>query len=396
MPATTSAGAEISNEPTVYRGLAALAWIHFVNDGASNILPGALPAILIALHKSPALAGALMSALIIGQSLQPLTGWLSQRVGPAKVLLVGVCGTTIGGALIGWVPNFTLLLLLVAFIGLANACFHPPAVAAARGFAGRRSGFGLSVMLVGGETGRGLWPLLASVVIVGLGLHRLWIPAACGLVTVPFLWRAMPKLPVARVPQRIVWNGKKLSVALLLLWAGMRGVIIFGSVTYLPILWHQTHGGLVAAASLIMLLLLVGIIGNVSGGHLADVLGRRRVLMASALACSLCLLGVIELHGALLWVSVALLGIALFSTLPVTVLIGQDLFPENRSMGSGVAMGLANAVAAALLVGVGLASDWISVHGVFWILFGVALALAPLALILRVGPFQVRSPGKSG
>lgn len=42
--------------------LTGMSWAHFLNDGAANYLPGVLPAILISLNLSVALAGTIMAA----------------------------------------------------------------------------------------------------------------------------------------------------------------------------------------------------------------------------------------------------------------------------------------------------------------------------------------------
>ncbi|MHB1434110.1 MAG: hypothetical protein ACYCVZ_18590, partial [Streptosporangiaceae bacterium] len=57
-----------------------------------------------------------------------------------------------------------------------------------------------------------------------------------------------------------------------------------------------------------------------------------------------------------------------------TVLIGQDIFPENRSMGSGIALGLANAIGAVLVLGIGFLVNTHDVSTVFWVLGGISLA----------------------
>jgi MFS family permease len=61
--------------------LGAMTWAHMVNDGAANYFPGILPAILADAHEPLSLAGSLVAAMAIGQALQPLVGWISDRVG---------------------------------------------------------------------------------------------------------------------------------------------------------------------------------------------------------------------------------------------------------------------------------------------------------------------------
>src|SRR5699024_10655094 len=133
------------------------AWAHFLNDGASNYLPGVLPAILISLNLSVSYAGVFMAALIVGQGVQPLVGLAADRSGGRASVVVGLRGTALGGAWIGWVPNaWTLVAVLIA-TGLCNALFHPRALVGVRTISGDRAGTFISIFLIGGEIGRGLW-----------------------------------------------------------------------------------------------------------------------------------------------------------------------------------------------------------------------------------------------
>jgi FSR family fosmidomycin resistance protein-like MFS transporter len=131
-------------------------------------------------------------------------------------------------------------------------------------------------------------------------------------------------------------------------------------------------------------MLVVGIIGNVGGGHLADRIGRRPILAGSSLAGAALLAVFLLTSGAAQWIALGLLGIALFATLPVGILVGQDIFPENRSLGSGIALGLSNGLAAVGLMGLGLISSAVPPLHILWLLVAILLAAALLAL--RLGP----------
>ncbi|MCY0870118.1 MAG: MFS transporter, partial [Firmicutes bacterium] len=140
LPATTALD---TREPKSHLGL--LTWAHFLNDGSSNYLPGVLPAILIALHEPVAAAGTLMAALLIGQALQPLTGILSDRVGGKSIFIIGLLGSAVGGAMIGFSREVWLLVLFLFMIGIGNSLFHPQALAIVRAAAARkRQGLSLS------------------------------------------------------------------------------------------------------------------------------------------------------------------------------------------------------------------------------------------------------------
>lgn len=363
--------------------LSLLSWLHFLNDGSANYLPGVLPAVLLDLHEKSGLAGSLMAALLIGQAMQAPLGWLADRWGGKQFIIMGLLGSSVGGALIGWSSTIWMLIPVLFFIGMGNATFHPQALAAARSQAGSRGGLGLSFFLIGGELGRGLWPWIASVVVVYLGLHALWLLALPALLSIVLFSRSLPSMPTRNVlANRIDWKCHRGPLVRLIAVASLRALVIYGLVTYLPILWHEHGHSLTEGAALVTVLLGVGIIGNLGGGHLADVFPRRLVLMESLLGAGLLLGLFLVTSGFFQWVVLALQGILLFASLPLTVLIGQDIFPENRSLGSGLALGFSNGLAAAMLIAGGLIVDHFSIDLWFWVLVGCSFVAALLSLTL--------------
>ncbi len=362
--------------------LLGLAWLHFANDGAANLLPGILPAILISLHQSPALASGMMAALLIGQALQPALGWLADRLGGRSFILWGLGGTSLGAATIGVVPNFWLLILVLICIGLANSAFHPQALAAARRLAGPGHGLSMSVFLVGGELGRGIWPLLASLVVVHWGMQNLWVLMIAAFVSMALLHRNLPNPAPRPHAGKIAWCKHLPAASYLVTFSALRFLAIVGLVTYLPISWHAHGGSLVGGASLISVLLVVGIIGNIGGGFFADRLNSRLLLGASSILVAAFLALYLILPIPWGWPTLAALGIVLFASLPVTVLIGQDIFPENPSLGSGIALGFSNGLGAIMLLGFGAAVQLLGVDRSLWVIVLLTVISAPLAFAL--------------
>lgn len=378
-------------EPPRYVPLLSLAWLHFVNDGAANFLPGILPLVLATLDRPPALAGTLMFALLAGQALQPLAGLLGRPLGGRRLMWFGVTTALVGAALVGWASSLPAVFLVLALIGLANACFHPQALTAARRFAGDRGHFGVAVMMLGGEIGRGVWPLVASLVVVLSSIHELWIPALAALATVPVVHRLMPPAVVPSTAFHVHIRGRLPATARLLLYATLRGTVVTGAVAYLPLLWKARGGGLVGGASLVTLMLVVGLVGMLYGGHLADRFGRRPVLVAAGVLMAACSILVAWGAGPALWLGAALLGIPAFATYPVTTVEGQDIFPDNRPFGSGVALGLGNALGAGAAALLGLSVDVIGLPMLFGVLALVALASVGPALLLRASAGSSRT-----
>lgn len=378
-----------ADDSTRFAGpLSGLTWAHLLNDGSANYLPGVLPAVLVSLDQPVRMAGVLVASLTIGQALQPVVGWFADRTGGRGFTVAGLLLTSLGGALLGVAHGLGVLVALLLLIGLGAALFHPQALAAVRGMLAGRHGLLTAVFLVGGELGRGVWPTAASLVTSHLGLAYLWIVAAPGLLTVPLLARVAPRMPPGlRDRQPLRWRQHLSSTSVLVGYCSVRAFTIAALGTFIPILWHLRGGTLVAGASIVTTLVVVGIVGNLAGGQLADRIGRRPVLLASALAGGVLVPPVFYLRGPAVWVAAGVLGVALFLTASTTVLVGQDIFPENRSMGSGIALGFANGMGALLVLVVGLGVD--NTHDVVtlaWALAALTVAsgVAPLLLPARL------------
>lgn len=368
-------------EHAIDKRLFGLSWAHFLNDGAANYLPGVLPAVLISLHEPVRMAGVLAASLMIGQALQPLMGWIADRIGGRSLIILGLSASSAGGALIGVANTAWVAIGLLLLIGVGSALFHPQALAIVRSMVQSRQGLTTSLFLVGGELGRGVWPTAASFIVVHLGLPSLWLFALPAAITIPFLFRWAPKLPGKRSRgQTIEWRTHTRPMTLLIGYSGIRAFVTFGLATFIPILWHVRGGTLVGGASIITAMLVVGVIGNIVGGHLADRFGRRSILVVSSIASAVLIPVVSNTQGAWIWIAASVLGIALFLSASTTVLIGQDTFPENRSMGSGIALGFANGVGAVLVFIVGFWVNGNDVATVFWVLAAAGLLSAILPL----------------
>lgn len=376
-PASAGAGSSSRN---VRGRLVGLSWAHLLNDGASNYLPGVLPAVLTNLDEPVRLAGVLVTALTIGQILQPITGRIADRLGGRSLVIVGLTMTSVGGGLLGVIGSTWMLIILLLLIGAGNAMFHPQSLAGVRSMLAGRTGLLTSAYLVGGELGRGLWPTAASLIVAHAGLVNLWILALPGVITACFVPRWMPSLPAKPNRGRAIKLRRHARPLLqLVTYQSVRTVTIYSFVTFIPILWDQRGGGLVGGASIITTMTTVGVIGNLGGGQISDKLGRRPVLVGSAVATSALIVPVAYLGAPWVWPVAAVLGIAIFLTASTTVLIGQDIFPENRSMGSGLALGFSNGLGASLVfvISLGVGSH---VLLVFWLLAGLGLLSVVVAL----------------
>ncbi len=381
MSVAAATGTASGSKPS-YGRLLGLSWAHFLNDGAANYLPGVLPAVLISMGVSVSLAGTLMAALLIGQGMQPLTGMLCDRFGGRGFIIAGLAGTSLGGALVGFAPGYWTMIVLLVVIGLSNSMFHPQALVVVRGLAGRRHGSATSIFLVGGEVGRGVWPVLASWVVTVGGLGSLWILGLPALLTLGFIPALAPPVPPrSRDATPIRWRTHLRPLSVLVAFSGLRALLLYAISTFVPLLWHARGGSLTEGAAFITVLMVVGIVGNLAGGRLSDRFGRRRLVIAAMALGVLSMVAFMLASGPWVWVCMGLTGVFIFATLPLTILMGQDAVPENRSFGSGVALGLANALGALGVMALGpVAGAWGS-SAALW----AAIACGAVSVLIALG-----------
>ena len=380
---TEAAATENAVQHPAYGRLSVLSWAHFLNDGAANYLPGILPAILMSMGLSVSLAGVLMGALVVGQGLQPLTGLLSDRIGGRSLTVIGLGGGSIAAGMIAFAPTLGILALCLIILGTANSLFHPQTLAAVRRSSGDRHGMGMSVFLIGGEIGRGVWPLLAGLLVTAYGLGSVWILGIPGLLTLPFLWRASISLPPRpKGAAKVEWHAHMKPLTVLVLFSGLRGVLLYAVTAYLPVLWNQRGGSLAGGAAFLTTLMIVGLIGNMTGGHLGDKGGRRRVIAIGMLITVFGMVAFMLVDGIWMWILIAIVGIGLFATFPLTILVGQDIVPENRSFGSGMALGLSNAIGALGVMALGPVAGAFGVPAVLWASILIGALSIPLLWML--------------
>ena len=355
-----------------------LSWTHFLNDGIANYFPGVLPFIVAARHIPFALAGTFVTALLLAQSLQPVSGWLADRVGGRALVLGGVALSTAAAAALGWAHPLWLLLALLVCTGIGNTAFHPQALSITRRHVGTRQGTVMAVFLVGGEIGRSLGPLAAGLVVSRFGLPWLWVLAVPLVLTYPFIVRSVPPAPRKTGPARsIEWRRHLKPAGSLLAYSATRSLVIFEVVTLAPLLWYAHGGSLVTAALLVTVLVGVGIVGNLVGGLVNDRWGTRHVLLGTSILASISLVGFALLGGFWIWPTLGVMGIALFGSGSPTMLIGQDIFRENPALGSGVALGLSNGIGAVLVIPLTYLAAHVGHETVVFILIALTLVTVP-------------------
>lgn len=357
---------------------------HMAVDTFQGALPAVLPFLKDNLNLSYTMAGMiLIMSNITSSVIQPFFGLLSDKKEKAFLLPLGAFLAGAGFCLLPLTRNYGLVLLLVAISGMGIACFHPEGFKTARFFTGRRMATGMSVFSVGGNTGIALGPILALCLIHYKGFSSLSWMAVLPLlfVTAIILLRravAVPNSGTHSALKAKTASSKAAYWALFIIICAiiMRTWIMFGLMTYIPFYYiNYLKGNPVFAGKLVSLFLIGGAVGTLAGSPLADRWGHRFWLRFSMLSCALLFPFILWLQGLALFAIVILFGLILISTFSVTVVMGQNLFPHNLGVASGLLVGFA----------IGAGGIGVTLLGVIADHFGVPVAMKCIGVLPVAG-----------
>jgi FSR family fosmidomycin resistance protein-like MFS transporter len=329
--------------------MAALSSGHLATDLAQGALPALLPFLAAKFDLSYTMVGAIALAATISSSLiQPAFGLWSDARGALWLLPGGVAVAGIGMALASVAPAYPLVILAVLLSGIGVAAYHPEGSKFANYASGARRATGMSFFSVGGNVGFALGPLLASflVITLGLGLDGGLLLALPGLAVAGFLVASMPYLarflPSAerRAAGRATQSQPR-GLALLLAVVGLRSLAHMGLFTFVPLYEEARGNGVGYGTRLLALFLFAGAVGTLLGGRLADRVGRRTVLFASFVVATPLIFVYVLAGGLVGAVALAFAGAAIIGTFGVSLVMSQEYMPGRVGMASGLSIGMA-------------------------------------------------------
>jgi FSR family fosmidomycin resistance protein-like MFS transporter len=320
---------------------------HTVVDTSQSIMPVVLPLLQDQFGLNYSEVGVAAALLSISSSMvQPAFGWLSDRWPTGWFLPAGIVWTGIFMGLVGIVPNYWVLLLVITLTGVGTAAFHPAASMVVAHASQAQRGLAMSFFSAGGNVGYSIGPIIAVWLLSWFQLRgTMAVAAPCVLTAAAvYVWRQEIRSPrvkrEAKMPQASgssPWG--RLSILCLLItlrsW-GYSGLMIF-----LPLLLHAEGVPLSVTARALFVFLFCGALGGLLGGHLSDRVGRLKVIAFSLLLFPVVMgLALLE-RGAIGWILLAVAGMTLLASFSVTVVFAQEMLPDNIGLASGLTLGLA-------------------------------------------------------
>ena len=361
---------------------------HAVHDTYTAFLPPLLPVLISKLAISNTEAGALTVFLQAPSVLQPYIGYLADRITLRYFVILAPAVTAIMMSLIGIVPTYAALALLLLVVGFSSAAFHAVAPVLAGRLSGLNLGRGMGLWMVGGELGRTLGPLVivASVSFLTLeGTPWLITVGLLASVVLYLLFKDIQARPAAALEPISFGQALRALRPLLLPLVGIvtaRVFVLASLTTYLPIFLTDEGASLWLAGVSLTVLEAAGVIGALAGGSLSDRLGRRVVLFAAMLSTPILMFLFLSVDG---WPRLPLLlalGFTSLSAAPVMMALVQETFPENRAMANGLYMALSFVIRSGAIVVLGAVGDLIGLRTAFAVSATVPLLGLPLLLLL--------------
>jgi FSR family fosmidomycin resistance protein-like MFS transporter len=239
-------------------------------------------------------------------------------------------------SLIGTIPSYMILLVLLFITGITSAAFHistPPII---KELSRDRIGTGISLYQLGGEAARSLGPLviLGSISIWGLeGGYRL-IPV--GLICSLLLYSKIKDIKIDNIFNRQEDKEHKLLLFSLLkeqsnfilkigairfFWS----LIKISLTLFLPTYLTVTKGAsLWLAGGALTIVQFSGAIDTYLGGSISDSIGREKMILISVICTSITMLGLTLSSGVYLLILLIILGFFIYSINPVILTLVQE------------------------------------------------------------------------
>jgi len=347
-----------------------LALGHGVTDLYPAFLPPLLPLLIDRFHFSFTRASLLAMVLGFSASLtQPIFGYLSDKFGGRKMVIFGPIMAGLSISAIGLAPNYSFMIILLILGGLGAAAYHPEAAALSSSLSSRQRTLVMSIFMLGGTIGLGLGPFLILLIIMTLGIEWSLLASLPALVTGWLLHRHAPQprkelsVPVPSdrsfgppANQRFFHFGILLAVVVL-------RVTATGSLTmFLPMIQKFRGFSLLASGSSFSVFMACAALGGLTGGYLADRLGRRRIIISSFVIAIPAFLAFLYWKGPLSFAILALLGFLFFLSEPVCVVLAQEIVPYKARTVSGLVMGVAWGMAGWGVLGTGTLADYVGIE----------------------------------
>ena len=364
---------------------------HAMHDGYTDTIYVLLPVWQAEFGLSYA-ALAVLRAIYAGTmaTLQLPAGGLTRRLGGRATLAIGTLLAAIGYALAGGSGSLLGLCVALAISGSGSSTQHPIASGAVSRAYQPNARAALSIYNFSGDIGKSVLPAaVALLVTIMPWRHALWIAAALGVAVAAVIALFLPSTTSeAAKPARaepldrgaVVGRGFGLLFSIGVLDTAVR----MGLLTFLPFLLKEKGASMAVVGTALAVVFMGGAAGKFVCGWLGARMGVTATVLATESGTAACILAVMMLPLDAAFVALPALGVMLNGTSSVLYGTVPELTTSARTE-RAFAIFYTGTIGAGALAPViyGVLGDHIGVHGATVATALTALAIVPLAMLLR-------------
>ena len=360
-----------------------IASTHVVVDGYTNIYAPLLPLLIPHLNMSLRTAGIVAMCFQMANSVSQLGfGALADRWRPRLLVMTGPLLAVVVLSFVGVATTPLMLGMILVAGGLGGAAFHPPAAALVYRMADHRKGLAMSAHLSGGSLGFSAAPILFAPFIAYMGLR--WSPLIMipGLLALSWTLRRVPPMTLPAAHERSTWATLRpaaVPLSLLYFTIVLRTATTYGFMTFAPTLLTRQGFTIAEASTAVSLYLFASGIGGFFGGPLADRIGPRRVIVWSLIAAVPFMALAPRLSPIGFTAMLAIGGLLLQSTLPISVTFAQTFVKGGAATVSSLMMGFAWGMGSLAVPLIGAGADRFGIESTLGVLAFLPLLAAALA-----------------
>lgn len=305
---------------------------HFTHHIITAVAAPLLPLIRTSFELSYTQSGLLLTSFTMAYGLGHLpSGWLTDRISPVIMILVGTVGVAIAGILFGLAPTFPLLIVANGLIGLAASGYHPAAsYLISRVTRPEQRGSALGIHVIGGSASYFVAPLLAGGIAMALGWRNTYLALSLptlllGIVLVILLRRSAGRSGASvreKRPNTSESHSRRFWAWLIsfLVLTTASGALVGSAIGFIPLLLVDSFGlRAEASAGLLALIFSAGFWVAPLAGYLSDRIGKIPLLFG---ACVMVIPTIYFLPrvpvGPGLYLLLILIGVFIFVRMPVS------------------------------------------------------------------------------
>jgi len=368
---------------------------HVVVDAYTNIYAPLLPLLIPRLSLSLATAGTLAMCFQLANSVSQLGfGALADRWRPRVLVIAGPLVAVLMLSMVGLATSPLVLGIILVLGGFGGAAFHPPAAALVYRLAEQRNkATAMSAHLSGGSLGFSLAPIMFAPFIAAMGLGYSPLIMIPGLIALSWTLRQVPPMELPHKHERSTLATLKpaaVPLSLLYFTIVLRTATTYGFMTFTPTLLTQSGFTIAQASTAVSLYLFASGVGGFLGGPVADRIGPRRVIVWTMITAVPFMAVAPHLPPMGFTAMLAIGGLLLQSTLPISVTFAQTFVKGGAATVSSLMMGFAWGMGSLTVPLIGMGADRFGIQPTLAIVAFVPLLGAALAWQLpEKGTFHI-------